>query len=174
MTTGPFGETGVDAVEAAGLDVAGPDLGDQSLGKIAEEAKARGSMLRLRLSLQLWNWGQYISWRGQSWRVEVKDREEALLVAESVNLTFDLLARVGAEAAVAWLKGGNSWALGATWTGQRLPGGKDFQDAAVPIRAMVGDQLREFATVEALNAALVEDQKEQERQLAREGEEPPR
>ena len=164
MTTGPFGETGVDAVEAAGLDVAGPDLGDQSLGKIAEEAKARGSMLRLRLSLQLWNWGQYISWRGQSWRVEVKDREEALLVAEAVNLTFDLLARVGAEAAVAWLKGGNSWALGS----------KPHTLTHTPrIQAFIGNTLRSFDSVEELNQALVEDQQEQDAQLAREVEEPP-
>lgn len=42
-----------------------------------------------------------------------------------------------------------------------------------PIQACIGNTLRTFDSVEALNHALVKDQQEQEAQLAREVEEPP-
>jgi hypothetical protein len=47
------------------------------------------------------------------------------------------------------------------------------QEMPRPIQAFIGNTLRTFDSVEALNQALVKDQQEQEAQLAREVEEPP-
>lgn len=99
--TGPYGETGIEPLDKEVLDkplvthVA--DEGDLAFARVAEAAKERGVPIRMRMAVSLWDFGQYVAWRGQTWKVEAKDKGEAEDVRNAIEEFFDLLAVSGPQ-----------------------------------------------------------------------------
>ncbi len=106
--TGPHGETGIEALDKEVLDkplvthVA--DEGDLAFTRVADAAKERGVPIRMRMAVSLWDFGQYVAWRGQTWKVEAKDKGEAEDVRNAIEEFFDLLAVSGPKEACHVLK----------------------------------------------------------------------
>lgn len=71
------------------------DVGDRSLERVATIARDKGLPLRMRIAISLWDWDQYVAWKGQTWKAEVKDQAEAIELKEALEEFFDLMARVG-------------------------------------------------------------------------------
>ena len=98
--TGPNAETGIEPLDTSAIGdkplvthVA--DEGDLSFARVADAAAERGVPIRMRMSVSLWDFGQYVAWRGQTWKVEAKTRSEAEDVRNAIEEFFDLLAMLG-------------------------------------------------------------------------------
>lgn len=65
--------------------------------RISEIAAARGESIRIRTSISLWDFNEqyYTPWRGQNWRVDARNAEEAEQVRQVLELAFDLVAQRG-------------------------------------------------------------------------------
>lgn len=74
--------------------------GDQSLERVARLAADRGLPIRMRISISLWDWTQYVAWKRQTWRVEVQDKAGAEAVQLAMEAFFDLVAKVGPASAI--------------------------------------------------------------------------
>lgn len=97
MTNGPNMEMGIPALDR-GIEVEHvADAGDRSLDRVAGLALEKGLPIRVRMSLSLWDWSQYVAWKGQTWRVEVADKAQAEAAKEALEGFFDLLARKGPQ-----------------------------------------------------------------------------
>lgn len=79
---------------------------ESSLEQVAKKCEAKGNPIRMRLPIQLWDGAQYVSYRGQIWKVEAADSNEVRKVTEALGLFFDLLAKGGVDAMIAGLKAG--------------------------------------------------------------------
>ncbi len=100
-------ETGIPAIDMAqaGIEVEHvADAGDRSLDRVAELAQAKGLPIRMRMAISLWDWSQYVAWKGQTWRVEVADKAQAEATKEALEWLFDLLASKGPQRAAELLK----------------------------------------------------------------------
>lgn len=88
-------EMGIPALDR-GIEVEHvADAGDRSLDRVAGLALEKGLPIRVRMSLSLWDWSQYVAWKGQTWRVEVADKAQAEAAKEALERFFDLLAKEG-------------------------------------------------------------------------------
>lgn len=67
---------------------------EQSLRLVADAAAEKQAAIRMRINLQLWHPidRQYVSWKGQIWKLEVQTVEEAKAVQRSLEAFFDLMA----------------------------------------------------------------------------------
>lgn len=77
--------------------------GDRSLSEVAEIMAARKGPLKLRVTIQLWDGEQYRSWKGQIWKVDTRGAEEAKEVQTGLELFFECVAKLGADATVSAL-----------------------------------------------------------------------
>lgn len=73
---------------------------DKSIRYVAKEAKKAGLPIRLRFTVSLFDptSGQYKGWRGQNWKLPVKDIDEARRMQELLELFFDVIDLAG----IAW------------------------------------------------------------------------
>lgn len=72
-----------------------------TLAALALYALTHGTGLRLRVALAIWDAekGQYMSWKGQSWKIEIPGpdhSEKALAIKGAMEDFFDAVARGGA------------------------------------------------------------------------------
>lgn len=79
---------------------------ENSLDQVARKCEAKGNAIRMRLPIQLWDGAQYVSYRGQIWKVEASDAAEVRKITEALGLFFDVLARGGVDAMIAGLEAG--------------------------------------------------------------------
>lgn len=70
---------------------------EDSLQKVAATCATKGTPIRMRLPIQLWDGNQYLSWRGEIWKVEAADADEAREIREALTEFFDQLGRRGAS-----------------------------------------------------------------------------
>lgn len=78
------------------------------LQHLAEQAALSEQALRLRVSVALWNAksGQYASWKGQSWKVNLPGPSRIMQAQEfrlAMEEFFDLIAQRGVEETAALL-----------------------------------------------------------------------
>lgn len=100
-TTTETPKTGIPlatVVHVADEQQAGPE---ESLLRVAAAVNQLGAAIRMRVNVQLWDpeQKQYVSWKGQIWKVEVVDAEQARILRDAMEGFFDLVAQRGPKAA---------------------------------------------------------------------------
>jgi len=107
-------ETTRDAADDPALEPERPlvdrlwNRSDSSLLYVGRQAAARNQPIRIRFTLSLLDpkSGQYKGWRGQNWKVPVKDVAEARQVSELLELLFDCIDLAGVPWSIALMAGG--------------------------------------------------------------------
>lgn len=79
----------VDVTHVAEENAKGPD---ESLHRVAEIMAGKSAPIRMRINIQLWDGQDYVSWKGQTWKLEVANAEEAKQVQQALESFFDLVA----------------------------------------------------------------------------------
>jgi hypothetical protein len=83
------------------------DAPEKSLLNAVASAEESSQPVRLRTSLQLWNYreSQYRGWRGQTWVVTLAGLAEVRKAQAVIELIFDLIAGLGVEKTLVMLEG---------------------------------------------------------------------
>lgn len=107
-STGDLADLGIMEIPTIGITHVAEDArtaSEDSLQKVAAICTAKGTPIRMRLPIQLWDGTQYLSWRGEIWKVEAADADEAREIREALTEFFDQLGRRGARGVSELLKG---------------------------------------------------------------------
>lgn len=94
-----------DSPDISVTHIADEQSGDAgTLQRVVANLPKEGGKLRLRTALMVWDPinGQYLSWKGQSWRVDLagpEHKDQAIALKEALEDFFDLVARYGAAGA---------------------------------------------------------------------------
>lgn len=88
MTTGAATPTGPQVSHVA---EEAETASDQSLSIVARAMKETGGAVRIRVPLQLWDGKQYVAWRQQIWKIDVRDVREAKDVQAALEKFFELV-----------------------------------------------------------------------------------
>lgn len=76
-----------------------------SLRRVAQVCMERQLPIRMRVLIQLWDYEQYVAWKGTTWRVEAKDEGEAIGIKDALEVFFDVLAARGPVETAAMMAG---------------------------------------------------------------------
>lgn len=100
-TADPLADLGIPIVHVA---EEAASASNESLERVAAICLAKNANIRMRLPIQLWDGEQYVSWKGEIWKVEANDAEEAQEIRSALEVFFSKLGQLGAAAMIEKLK----------------------------------------------------------------------